>query len=1438
VNDAMLTGLTAEEIERSRAQYGSNRLVEIKGRSLIAFVLEALNDRTLKILMACAGLVLVVDFFGNGRSIEGIAILVAVATATCVTAYNGWRAQAEFKSLQIAREALTVRARRGGSVEAISAFDVVVGDLIELEAGDKVPADGRILMSVELEMDESLLTGESEHVAKHPTSAAEIRAGTLVSQGRGLMQVTAVGDKTEYGRLRADLAVSEDLTPLQERLGRFADRIGLIGLAAAILVFVAQAGLALLTGRLGIDLGTARELLSYAVLAVTIVVVAVPEGLPVAVTISLAYSVMRMARDKSLVRRLMACETMGAADVICVDKTGTLTENRMRVEEMLLLDVDPVVDLRVASDAIPAATRAAFVEIAAVNSTAHLGDDPTGARGVIGNTTEGALLRLVTDWGADYRELRLQARVVAARGFTSDRKSMSTTVRRGTLDRLLLKGAPEDLLARCTFVLGRSGPRPLRDAERRDLRATIDRWTERALRPLLLAFRELPPAGERAQDEIDGELTLVGLVGIGDPLRAEVPEAIRTCLAAGVELKVVTGDNLRTAVAIARQAGIFNDGDLAMEGTELRALADLELRAVLPRLKLLARAVPSDKLRVVSLLKELGRVVAVTGDGTNDGPALRHADVGLSMGLSGTDVAREASDIVILDDNFASVVKTIRWGRTIFENIRKFLQFQLTVNAVALVTAFVAAVSGYGTPLTVVQLLWVNLIMDTLAALALSLEPATYELSHTTPHGRTTPLLSRWMWVHILGLGGLMVVMILVALYTDIWVPRSDPAHFTFVFNVFVLLQVGNLLNCRSTEPSRGAFAGLGQSKLFLAILGLILAVQWLIVQFGGSFFHTTPLGLKQWLLSAAMAAVMIVAGFMLRACGRSAVGGVLRRAGEAIGRRVRALAGRVWPWLDRPVVEGPLGLYALVGLVVVVAGIVVRSLGPNRAPIAFALFSAGVALCGSWAWERRHLLRRSGPSAVRLHIAISVLLGFILLVQVNYVASRHFHRFDLTSTQKFTLSPQTTSVLQKLDVPIRFTTIFREGSSLSEVRDLLAEYVEAGRYVEIAPIDPDRDPGAVERLADRAGLKNVQLSSVIIEYRDRFRVIPYGELWVHQYEYRAGKRLEVRGAPAIFRGEQALTSGLVAITNDAPIRVCFAVGHGEKVPDDFGSEGMAMARDRLRREGYLVEGLSLVNGASVPSRCNVLIQAGPRHPATPQDVAALDAYLQSGGKWLAMVEPWQAGGLDDLLRSWGVGVRPVYLADPSSTVAGISANSLVATHFQDHPVTAALGGLPLIFPYATSVYRMDAKRPLEGANIVLTSSQGIANTDRFGGQDSPPLPKEKGTQYAVAVAVSEPSNYYAADGRKEPARIVVVGDSDFASNRHLFRVGNADFLLNAVDWLARREALIGLRTQSAETRKVSLSVGGQTALYWTSLGLLPGLVGVLGAAVAWRRRK
>lgn len=873
-------GLDPAAVEASRREHGENRLPEVEPRSVWAMFFSALTDRTLLILMGAAVLSIVVEVIQTSvdaahvpHYVDGIAILCAVAIASLVTTLNEARAAKEFRLLSKVRGDIEIKVLRSSQVKKISIHELVVGDIVYFDTGDRLAADGRLLSGVDVEIDQSTLTGESVAVAKNAEDL-QMLGGTTVVAGSGRMIVEAVGPKSEIGKLQLSLEEGEEEdTPLQERLSALADRIGLFGLVAATMTFLALAGSGFLRGTLPLafELSTGAALLEFLIVAVTIVVVAVPEGLPLAVTISLAYSVRKMAKDNNLVRTLASCETMGAATIICSDKTGTLTKNRMSV---VALDMGArSFEHAPSAFELEASDRELFADVAAVDSTAFLEQTEGGADQYVGNPTECALLAIVKVWGVDWRKRRAEADVIHQLGFTSDRKRMSTLVRRGDGLLLLVKGAPEVILERSRTITAGSGePRHLEGEDRARIAARIEAFSAKGHRTLALAHRRLRSGSEgQGADALETDLTFLALVAIADPVRPEVKAAIQKCRGAGVEVMIVTGDNALTARTIGAQIGLVSEGDLVLEGADFRAKSDEEATSVLGKLRVLARSVPSDKLRLVNLLKAKGEVVAVTGDGTNDAPALKAADVGFSMGLTGTEVAKEASDIVILDDNFASIVGGIQWGRSIFENIKKFLQFQLTVNVVALTTAFIAAVMGFGIPLNTVQLLWVNLIMDTMAALALATEPPSEELFHQPPHGRHAPLITKAMWSNILAMGGIMIAILFLVMQTGFLVPAgtSEPQKLTFVFNTFVLMQVFNEVNARSTRFDRGVLRNILESHLFLAVIGATLVLQVIIVELGGSFFRTVPLTLDLWLRSAVLGTSTLVAGGLVRAAGR-----------------------------------------------------------------------------------------------------------------------------------------------------------------------------------------------------------------------------------------------------------------------------------------------------------------------------------------------------------------------------------------------------------------------------------------------------------------------------------------------------------------------------------------------------------------------------------------
>ena len=874
-------GLDAAGVQASRQAHGENRNPEVKARGVLQMFLASLNDKTLWVLIGAAILALGVELLQQQLDssyrphyIDGLAILAAVLIASFVTTLNEARAAKQFRLLNQAREDIPIKVLRGGHVKKVSIYELVVGDLVYFDPGDRLPADGRLLSGVDVSIDQSTLTGESVAVHKGADDL-KMMGGTVVSTGSGAMLLEAVGPQSEIGKLQHTLTSSEEgPTPLQERLSWLADRIGLFGLGAAVLTFLALSVSFFVRseGPIAMDLATGGTLLSFVIVAVTIVVVAVPEGLPLAVTISLAYSVRKMAAQKNLVRKLSSCETMGAATVICSDKTGTLTKNRMSVVQGWLSGKD-----HNSAEALAEAggdAKALFAQIASVNATAFLETREDGLIEYVGNPTECALLSLVQSWGVDWRVQRSSAEIVHQFGFTSDRKRMSTVVHSGAGRRLLNKGAPEVVLGLCDRVLqGASEPGLLEDAARSQILERVMQYSRQGHRTLALAYRDVgAEADTLGAEALEQGLVFVALVAIADPVRPEVSGAVQACAHAGVEVKMVTGDNRLTACSIADQIGLMGEGDLVLDGEEFRSKSDEELQDILPRLRVLARSVPSDKHRLVNLLKTGGQVVAVTGDGTNDAPAMKAADVGFSMGLTGTEVAKEASDIVLLDDNFATIVQAILWGRSIFENIRKFLQFQLTVNVVALSTAFLAAVFGMGIPLNTVQLLWVNLIMDTLAALALATEPPDHALFEQPPHGRHAPLITRSMWASVFGMSAVMLAVLLVVMFTDILTPShiDHATRLTFVFNTFVMMQVFNELNARSTRFDRGVFARLSESHLFVFVIVVTVLAQVVIVQYAGAFFRTVPLSGDLWLRSIVIGVSMLAVGAALRTVGRA----------------------------------------------------------------------------------------------------------------------------------------------------------------------------------------------------------------------------------------------------------------------------------------------------------------------------------------------------------------------------------------------------------------------------------------------------------------------------------------------------------------------------------------------------------------------------------------
>ena len=860
-------GLTDEQVKQSREQHGKNVLTPPQRTSLWKLYLDKYRDPIIQILLVAAFVSLILAFIEK-NFMETIGIFVAVFLATTVGFYFERDAAKKFNLLTALSEEQPVKVRRNGKVMEIPRHDVVVGDVVLVEVGDEVPADGELIVCNDLQINESTLTGE-------PVTEKSLEGGgdgayprnvilrsTMVMNGRGEFLVTAVGDATEIGKVAKKSTEQTSVeTPLHMQLDKLAKMISKVGSVVSVAAFFIFLIHDILTNPAwgGKDYFYMAEIvLKYFMMAVTLIVMAVPEGLPMAITLSLALNMRRMLKSNNLVRKLHACETMGAVTVICTDKTGTLTQNKMQVSALELKQGDE-----------------ALLDTAiALNSTAELNDGKP-----IGNPTESALLLWLDAQGKDYEELRKQVNVLKQLPFSTERKMMATLAEVDGETYLFVKGAPEIVMKKCII-----GDRMLKQTAEE-----LDEWQHKAMRTLAFAYKKIETSIMRTSRTSTAEvvalldandLQLQAIAAIADPIRPDVPAAVQECRHAGIEVKVVTGDTAATALEIGKQIGVFEDepenigadGSLTsldqqmITGEQWEALSDEEAYERAKDIRVMSRARPTDKQRLVAMLQKRGEVVAVTGDGTNDAPALHYAHVGLSLG-SGTSVAKEASDMTLLDDSFKSIANAVMWGRSLYRNLQRFLFFQLVVNVAALLLVLGGSVIGTEMPLTVTQILWVNLIMDTFAALALASLPPSHEVMKDKPRKASDFIINKSIGFGILFCG---IVFFLVMFALLVYCERRgkggvDVHELTMFFTTFVMIQFWNLFNAKALMSHHTAFRHFLKDKGMILVLVLVLVGQWIIVTFGGEMFRTTPLSLHEWLLIIGSTSVVLWVGELWR---------------------------------------------------------------------------------------------------------------------------------------------------------------------------------------------------------------------------------------------------------------------------------------------------------------------------------------------------------------------------------------------------------------------------------------------------------------------------------------------------------------------------------------------------------------------------------------------
>lgn len=882
LNDDNHLGLNDKQVLESRQKYGENLLTPPKRPSLWKLYLEKFEDPVVRVLLVAAAFSLLISFMHNEYA-ETLGIFFAIFLATGIGFYFEYDANKKFDLLNAVNEETLVKVIRNGKVHEIPRKEVVVGDIVVLETGEEIPADGELLEAISLQINESNLTGEpvvdktiiEADFDEEATYASNmVMRGTTVVDGHGMMRVLKVGDATEIGKVaRQSTEETTEPTPLNLQLTKLAKLISWIGYSVAgitfLIFFLKDVVLAYDFSSLhGWEawLPVLEDTLKYFMMAVTLIVVAVPEGLPMSVTLSLALNMRRMLSTNNLVRKMHACETMGAITVVCTDKTGTLTQNLMQVHETKFYGLKD--EKQLGNDELSNLVK----EGISTNSTAFLEEATEGGKPKgVGNPTEVALLLWLNAQNIDYLEVREAAKVLDQLTFSTERKFMATLVQSPLLGKKILyvKGAPEIVFGKCKQVM--LGDKTVDAKEcRPQVEAQLLAYQNMAMRTLGFAYKvvDADAPADAADLASMNDLTFLGVVAISDPIRADVPAAVAKCQSAGIDVKIVTGDTPGTATEIARQIGLWKPEDTdrnRITGAEFAELSDEVLLDRVMDLKIMSRARPTDKQRLVQLLQQKGAVVAVTGDGTNDAPALNHAQVGLSMG-TGTSVAKEASDITLLDDSFNSISTAVMWGRSLYKNIQRFICFQLTINFVALLIVLIGSVIGTELPLTVTQMLWVNLIMDTFAALALASIPPSESVMREKPRKKTDFIITPAMRNNILGVGTIFLAALMgMILYFDKMDGGMNVQHLTVFFTFFVMLQFWNLFNARVFGTNDSAFKGITKSYGLEFVVIAILVGQFLIVQFGGKVFRTEPLDFITWLKIIGVSSLVLWIGELIR---------------------------------------------------------------------------------------------------------------------------------------------------------------------------------------------------------------------------------------------------------------------------------------------------------------------------------------------------------------------------------------------------------------------------------------------------------------------------------------------------------------------------------------------------------------------------------------------